>query len=168
MKELISRRSAIRVAAVLRRMVWFVLRPKTVGSQIVVLNDRNEVLLVRHSYERDVLRLPGGGAKRSETFAECAARELREETSLEVADPDALELLGVYTGGEGNQAAFIAAFVAPPGSWTGTPTPKGSPEIDSTKFHPVDALPDDTSRATRSRVTEAVSGRRGFSGRWIG
>lgn len=164
MKELVSRRSAIRVASVLRKFVWFVLRPRTVGAQILVLNDRGEVLLVRHSYERGSLRLPGGGAKRSETFAECAARELREETSLDVSDADDLELLGVYTGREGNQTAFIAVFVAPAGSWSGSPTK--SAEIDTAEFHPPHALPLDTSKATRARVAEAVSGRRGISGRW--
>ena len=164
MKELISRRSAIRVASVLRNVAWFFVRPRTVGAQILVFNDRDEVLLVRHSYDRGSLRLPGGGAKRSETFAECAARELREETSLDVADPDRLELLGVYAGREGNQAAFIAVFVAPAGSWTGTPTQ--SPEIDTAEFHSPAALPRDTSNATRARVKEAASGRRGISGRW--
>lgn len=164
MKQLVSRRSAIRVAAVLRKLAWFVLRPRTVGSQIVVLDGRGHVLLVRHSYDRESLRLPGGGAKRSETFAECAARELREETSLEVSDPGALELLGVYTGREGHQTAFLAVFVAPSGSWTGTPA--RSPEIDTAEFHPPDALPGDTSPATVARVAEAVSGRRGISGRW--
>ena len=165
MKELVSRRSAIRVAAVLRRVVWFVLRPRTVGAQIVVLNEGGEVLLVRHSYDRQFLRLPGGGVKRSETFAECAARELREETSLDVADPDRLELLGVYTGQEGNQTAFIAVFVGPAGSWSGKPTK--SSEIDTAEFHRPDALPIDTSPATLARVAEAVSGRRGVSGRWL-
>lgn len=164
MKELVSLRSAIRVAAVLRRIVWFVFRPRTIGAQIVVLDDRGGVLLVRHSYDRAVLRLPGGGVKRSETFAQCAARELREETSLTVANPDDLELLGVYAGREGNQSAFIATFVAPAGSWTGAPG--GSAEIDTSEFHPVHDLPADTSKATRARVTEAVSGRRGLSGRW--
>ena len=164
MRELVSRRSAIRVAAVLRRIAWFVLRPRTIGAQIAVINDRGEVLLVRHSYDQNALRLPGGGTKRSETFAECAARELREETSLEVADVDRLELLGVYTGREGNGAAFIAVFVAPPGSWEGEP--RNSPEIDTAAFHPTNALPRDTSPATRARVGEAASGRRGLSGRW--
>lgn len=167
MKELVSWRSAIRVAAVLRRVAWFVFRPRTVGAQVLVFNDRDEVLLVRHSYDQAFLRLPGGGAKRSETFAECAARELREETSLEVPDPDQLELLGVYTGGDGNQAAFIAAFVASAGAWTGEPTPTGSPEIDTAEFHRVDELPADTSPATLARVAEARSGRRGISGRWV-
>ena len=164
MRELVSRRSAVRVAAVLRRFVWFVVRPRTIGAQILVLDDRGAVLLVRHSYDRSSLRLPGGGVKRSETFAECAARELREETSLSVADPERLELLGVYTGREGNQSAFIATFVAPAGSWAGTPS--GSAEIDTAEFHHPDQLPPDTSKATRARVLEAAAGRRGLSGRW--
>lgn len=164
MKELVSLRTAVRVAAVLRRIVWFVLRPRTIGAQILVLDEKGRVLLVRHSYDREVLRLPGGGVKRSETFAECAARELREETSLTVGDPGDLELLGVYTGREGNQSAFIATFVAPAGSWTGTPG--GSAEIDTAEFHSTSALPRDTSKATRARIMEAVSGRRGLSGRW--
>ena len=164
MRELVSWRSAIRIAAVLRKVVWFVIRPRTVGAQVVVFNDRGEVLLVRQSYDRDFLRLPGGGAKRSETFVECAARELWEETALRVGDPDRLELLGVYTGQEGSQTAFITVFVAPAGSWTGTPT--RSPEIDNAEFHRADALPPDASPATCARVAEAVSGRRGISGRW--
>lgn len=164
MRQPLTLRNAVRVAAVLRRVVWFVLRPRTIGAQVVVFDDRGAVLLVRHSYDRGSLRLPGGGLKRSETFAECAARELREETSLTVADPDQLELLGVYTGREGNQTAFIATFVAPAGSWTGAPG--GSAEIDTAEFHPCDRLPPDTSKATRSRVMEAAAGRRGLSGRW--
>jgi len=164
MRELVSLRSVVRVAAVLRRIVWFVLRPRTIGAQVLVLDDRGAVLLVRHSYDRGWLRLPGGGVKRSETFAQCAARELREETSLDVSDPNSLELLGVYTGREGNQTAFITTFVAPAGSWTGKPT--SSAEIDTAEFHPVDDLPADTSPATRARVIEAVSGQRGLSGRW--
>lgn len=164
MKALVSLRTAVRVAAVLRRIVWFVFRPRTIGAQIVVLDEWGAVLLVRHSYDRATLRLPGGGVKRSETFAQCAARELCEETSLTVRDPADLELLGVYTGREGNQSAFIATFVAPAGSWTGVPG--GSAEIDTAEFHLADELPADTSKATRARVTEAVSGRRGLSGRW--
>ncbi|HUR48882.1 MAG TPA: NUDIX domain-containing protein [Acidimicrobiales bacterium] len=164
MKQPLNLRNAVRVAAVLRRIVWFILRPRTIGAQIIVLDDRGGVLLVRHSYDRAALRLPGGGVKRSETFAECAARELREETSLVVDDPAKLELLGVYTGREGNQAAFLAAFIAPAGSWTGTPG--GSAEIDSAEFHLAEQLPEDTSKATRARVTEAVAGLRGLSGRW--
>lgn len=163
MRELVSLRSAVRVAAVLRGVAWLVLRPRTIGAQLIVLNDQDEVMLVRHSYDRAALRLPGGGAKRSETFAECAAREVREELGIEVDAAD-LELLGVYTGREGRQAACIAVFVAPPTSWTGTPGT--SAEIDAVEFHPTASLPHDTSKATRARVVEAASGRRGLSGRW--
>ena len=164
MKELLSLRSAVRVAAVARRLVWFVVRPRTIGSQMIVVNDAGEVMLVRHSYDREVLRFPGGGAKRSETMAECAARELREETSLQVDDPAALELLGIYTGREGQQTAFIAVFVAPAGTWRGHP--QTSPEIDSVSFYAPGSLPLDTSPATRKRVEEMARGDRGLSGRW--
>lgn len=163
MKELVSLRSAIRIAAVLRRIVWFVVRPRTIGAQLIVINERDEVMLVRHSYDRAALRLPGGGAKRSETFAECASREVREELGISV-DPEELELLGVYNGREGRQAACIAVFVAPAGSWSGTPGT--SPEIDAVEFHSASSLPADASKATRARVVEAASGRRGLSGRW--
>ena len=163
MRQPFTLRNGVRLAAVLRRLAWFVIRPRTIGAQVVVLDGAGRVLLVRHSYDRGALRLPGGGTRRAETFAEGASRELREETGL-VADPDALELLGVFSGREGHQAAFIAVFVAPDGSWTGHP--RGSPEIDSAEFHDVGLLPADTSPATRARIAEAASGRRGISGRW--
>ncbi|MBW3536406.1 MAG: NUDIX domain-containing protein [Actinobacteria bacterium] len=164
MKEILSLRTAVRVAAVGRRLAWFVLRPRTIGAQTIVVDEAGAVMLVRHSYDRQVLRFPGGGAKRSETMAQCAARELKEETSLDVRDPDQLELLGVYTGREGQQTAFIAVFIAPVGIWEGTP--RTSPEIDSVEFYAPGSLPLDTSPATRKRVEEFARGLRGVSGRW--
>ena len=164
MSGLLSLRTAVRIAAVARRLVWFVVRPRTIGAQTIVVDQAGAVMLVRHSYDREVLRFPGGGAKRSETMAECAARELREETTLIVDNPAGLELLGIYTGREGQQTAFIAVFVAPHGTWHGDP--QTSPEIDSAEFYAPGSLPLDTSPATRKRVEELARGERGLSRRW--
>ncbi len=157
-------RLVIKAAAVARSLVWSVVRPRTVGTLMMVVNDRGQVMLVEHSYETGVLRLPGGGVKRGELLAECARRELREETSLSVADVDDLELLGVYSGREGAQSAFLAVFIAPAGSWTGTPT--RSAEIDRAEFYDPGNPPDQASPATRARLAEFAAGQRGVSGRW--
>ena len=164
MKDRVGLRSAVRVAAVLRRIAWFVVRPRTIGAQVIVVDHADRVLLVRHSYDRHFLRLPGGGTKRAETFAECAARELREEVSLVVKDPATLELLGVYTGRDGPQNACHTVFVAPAGTWQGTP--QRSPEIDTAEFHSLYALPDDVSPAVLARLEELRQGRRGIAGSW--
>lgn len=51
----------------------------------VVVVREGELLLVRHQKgERTYWLLPGGGLDYGETFAECATRELREETGLEI------------------------------------------------------------------------------------
>lgn len=156
-------RALIRIAAFARGLVWAVLRPRTIGALVIVADGEGRVMLVNHSYETDVLRFPGGGAKRGEALHQCAARELREETGLRV-DPEALELLGVYSGMESGQAAFIAVYVAPPGTWKGEPRP--SIELDLIEFHSPERLPPATSPATRRRAREFAEGRRGLSGRW--
>lgn len=59
----------------------------------VILDAAHRVLLTRRE-DNGLWCLPGGGVDSGETLAEAAARELREETGLEVA---AERLIGVYS-----------------------------------------------------------------------
>ena len=66
----------------------------SVGSTVLVFNNKNELLLNLRSDSND-WGIPGGGKEINETLEECAIRELKEETNLDTND---LELVTVLSG----------------------------------------------------------------------
>lgn len=66
------------------------------GSAIIVLNEKNEILLQLRS-DTDDWGLPGGGMKIGESFEETAHKELYEKTGLIAQE---LELVGLASGKE--------------------------------------------------------------------
>lgn len=65
-----------------------------VGATVLIFNDKNELLLNLRSDTGD-WGIPGGLKELNETIEECAKREMKEETNLEVDD---LKLLAVLSG----------------------------------------------------------------------
>lgn len=66
----------------------------SVGSTVLVFNNKNEILLNLRTDTKN-WGIPGGGKELYETLEECAIRELKEETNLDVND---LQLIAVLSG----------------------------------------------------------------------
>lgn len=145
-------RVLVRVAHLLRRVYWRVLKPRTMGSLCMVI-DGERVLLVRHTYDAG-WRLPGGGVKRTESFADAARREVREETGLRLDD---LSLLGLYHSRREGKSDNIAVYVAT--RFAGNPE-AASWEIEDVAWAPLGALPPDATPPTRRRAAEYLGGTR--------
>lgn len=65
-----------------------------VGANVIILNDRNEILL-HHRTDRDWWGLPGGAMELGESLEETARRETLEEVNLRCGK---LELFNIYSG----------------------------------------------------------------------
>jgi ADP-ribose pyrophosphatase YjhB (NUDIX family) len=132
----------------LARTAWqLVTRPRTIGVRVIVERE-GRVLLIRHSYVPG-WHLPGGGVDRGETLAEAARREVREEVGLTVeVDPQPFGVYGRFQyGASDHVAVFVARRVE------GEPLPDQG-EIAEAGFFDPDALPGDTTPATRQRLSE--------------
>ena len=67
-----------------------------VGATTLVFNNKNELLLNLRS-DTNTWGIPGGSKELNETLEECAIRELKEETNINVND---LELIAVLSSKE--------------------------------------------------------------------
>jgi len=63
------------------------------STTAVVTNAKDDILLV-HRRDNDLWALPGGGMELGESIEDCAVREVKEETGLDV---ELTGLVGVYT-----------------------------------------------------------------------
>ena len=144
------------------RVYWRVFKPITLGVRAIVVNEANEILLVKHTYE-DYWFLPGGGVKKSETFEKAIRRELIEEAGYEA---DIIELFGVYNSVLQGKRDNIVVFICKNGKFVKSSL---SPEIATYKFFSIDNsdnldnldnldnfknLPENISRGTLKRIEE--------------
>ena len=151
-------RPLLPLAARLRRLWWRVRKPDLRGVRAIVTDPAGRVLLIRHSYGNTGLwRLPGGGAKRGESAADAAMREVREECGLYCTD---LAPFGRFVGEQSGAVDRITVFTA---RAAGEPMTDGF-EVAEVRWWRVEALPT-LSPATARRLDE-WAGRRAPNGRW--
>jgi ADP-ribose pyrophosphatase YjhB (NUDIX family) len=140
----------LKVADRARRVVWRIYGPRTIGVRGLVVDDRNRILLVRHSYGRPAWHLPGGGVKRRESLIQALNRELKEEAGVEIEG--APKLLGAYSNMREGKSDHITVFVVD--QWRRDADAPQDKEIAAAEMFAPDQLPPDATPGTRRRIEE--------------
>jgi ADP-ribose pyrophosphatase YjhB (NUDIX family) len=133
---------------------WRFARGLTLGVRAVVIDPQGRVFLVAHSYIGG-WHLPGGGVEVGETVMAALARELREEGNIELIEPP--QLFGVYFNRQSSGRDHVALYVVR--SFRQPAPPQPNYEIVAHGFFATDALPPETTLATRERIAEVLGGR---------
>ena len=114
------------------------------GATAVVINDRDEVLLQLRR-DTDTWAPPSGGVEPGETVAECAIREVLEETGIEVLPETVVAVLSgeaynvTYPNGD-QMATVTTVFRCRP---LNAKTPRvNDDESQDIRYFPCDALPE--------------------------
>lgn len=94
-----------------------------IGVTGIIFNEKNEVLLFKHTYRQHSWSLPGGYLKSGEHPAEALEREIKEESNLVVSVDESLKIrtdrdgsrldmcyTGVFIGGEFIPSKEVSAY----------------------------------------------------------
>lgn len=133
---------------------WRFSRGMTLGVRGIVLDGDGRVFLVRHTYTPG-WHFPGGGVEVGETALTALTRELAEEARVEITGAPFLH--GIFLNRAASQRDHVLAYVVRDFAVAEPKRPDG--EIAEAGFFPVSGLPEGTTRATRARLDEILSGR---------
>ena len=135
--------------------LWFLLRrPMTFGVRAVVHDETaNAVFLVLHTYVPG-WQLPGGGVESGETALQALARELGEEGNIELGGMPVLK--SIHFNRQASRRDHVALYLV--ASFRQTAPKRPDREIAEAGFFPLDALPAETTPATRRRLAEIFGG----------
>lgn len=127
-------------------------RGMTLGVRGVAVDGEGRVLLVRHTYLHGWW-LPGGGVERRQACEEALVREMREEAGVIVEGRPGL--VSVHSNERFFRGDHVLVYRIDRFSLTERTSHGEIAEIGW--FDPA-ALPEDTHRATRARLAEALGG----------
>ena len=151
----VIRRRLEPVTRLVLHFYWRFSRGLTLGVRAVVIDGSGRVFLIVHSYVPG-WHLPGGGVEIGETAAIALARELREEGNIELVEQPTL--FGVYFNRRISRRDHVALYVVR--AFRQDPPPQPNHEIIAPGFFAPDALPAETTRATRERIAEVLNARK--------
>ena len=132
---------------------WRFARGMTLGVRAVVLDAENRVFLVKHSYLAG-WHLPGGGVEVGETFHDALQRELAEEGRIELSGEPVLH--GLFLNSHVSRRDHVAVYLITHFRQDRLPEPNR--EIIACGFFDAAALPAETTRGTRLRISEVLDG----------
>ena len=147
------RRAIEPVIRPLMHLYWRFARGATLGARAMVIDGTGRVFLVKHSYV-DGWHLPGGGVETGETMLTALTRELAEEGNIRLAGEPKLHCL--FFNARVSRRDHVALYIVRGFTQNGPPVPNH--EIIEHGFFALNALPQDTSRATRARIAEVFEG----------
>ena len=133
---------------------WRFVRGMTLGVRAVVLDERNRVFLVKHSYVTGWY-LPGGGVEAGETFLDALKRELIEEGRIEMVGEPVLH--GLFFNSHVSRRDHVAVYVVRQYHQDRMPEPNR--EIVACGFFEAAALPQGTTPGTTLRIKEVLDGK---------
>jgi ADP-ribose pyrophosphatase YjhB (NUDIX family) len=126
-------------ARTLRTLMYWSSTKFTVGSMVIwVAGD--QVLLVRSRFGERAWGFPGGSMSRREDPLDCAVRELREETGVDVAS-DELALVGSHTQRHARHVDNVYRLSRAPGELVGFGGGGDRFEIAEVRWWPTGRLP---------------------------
>jgi 8-oxo-dGTP pyrophosphatase MutT (NUDIX family) len=133
-------------------LYWRFSRGLTLGVRGMAIDGYGRIFLIRHSYVPG-WHLPGGGVEPGETALEALAREMMEEGHIAIGPA---EFFALYFNPKDSDRDHVALYVIRDFAQTSPPQPNA--EIVAHGFFAPDALPADTTPATRARIAEVLDG----------
>ena len=133
-------------------LYWRFSRGLTLGVRGMAIDREGRIFLIKHSYVPG-WHLPGGGVEPGETALEALTREMMEEGNIAITEPD---FFALYFNPKDSGRDHVALYVIRDFVQTSQPQPNA--EIIAHGFFARDALPADTTPATRARIAEVLDG----------
>ncbi len=137
----------------LMHLYWRFSRGLTLGVRGMAIDQEDRVFLIKHSYVPG-WHLPGGGVEPGETMLDALRREMVEEGNIEIGP--APDFFSMYYNPRDSNRDHVALYVIR--DFVQPSLPRANAEIVAHGFFARDQLPQDTTPATRARITEVMDG----------